>query len=79
MVTASFIGKCEQHASLPKKTEYVNCLRSLLNETALNFTTPSKDGLENWGCSSSGRAQHVDCLKNLLNQYTNGGMMNPLP
>ena len=79
IVGASLTDKCEQHDIATHKTEQVNCLRSLLSETAPNFITPSKDGLGNWGCSSSDQAQHIDCLKNLLNQYTNGGMMNPLP
>jgi hypothetical protein len=50
--------------------EHIRCLRTLLRDNAPDhLSSPSNDGLGNWGCGRPTFPAHRDCLRSILDRH----------
>tara|TARA_B110000438_G_scaffold196073_1_gene187642 strand:+ start:295 stop:804 length:510 start_codon:yes stop_codon:yes gene_type:complete len=68
--TADAFGNYGCWRDNPTQNEHIMCLRTLLRDNApQHLSSPSNDGLGNWGCSRPTFPAHRDCLRSILDRH----------
>ena len=68
--TADALGNYGCWRDNPTQNEHIMCLRTLLRDNApQHLSSPSNDGLGNWGCSRPTFPAHRDCLRSILDRH----------